>query len=206
VTAYCGRHYGADSNLSRAILGLGLATLSLICRSCSLRHQFTALISRWIQQELLAPLGSRIEYRLVLPDLPSNSWTRHYRGQGTSLSRSVLRHTLCRCLWLIRYHCHSSTIMRQKARLATVAHSQYDQPAPPTFPRFRSRPIFSFSASRRITAADACPGVKGIARPAQGMSSRVPYRVRSSTDLTFGFTTLYQSSCPNSSKPAPRPD
>jgi hypothetical protein len=206
VTAYCGRHYGPDSDLSRAILGLGLATLSLICKSCPLQYLSTALITRWIQQELLASFGSRIEYCLVLPDLPSNSWTRHYRGQGTSLSRSILRHTLCLCLWSIRYHCHSSTIMRQEARLATITHSQYDQPTPPTFPCFCPRPIFSFSTSRRITAADACAGIKGIAWPTQGMPSRVPYRVRSSTDLTFGFTTLYQSSYTNPSKPAPRPD
>jgi hypothetical protein len=36
IAAYCGRRYGADSDLSRAILGLGLAALALICKSSHL--------------------------------------------------------------------------------------------------------------------------------------------------------------------------
>lgn len=53
VAAYCGRRYGADSDESRAVIGMGLALLALMCES------FLAVSLQTLKVELTDQAGSR---------------------------------------------------------------------------------------------------------------------------------------------------
>jgi hypothetical protein len=76
VAAYCGRTYGADSDTARAILGLGLAILALVCELAQLAYRsysdLKLIQTRWLRKELSAPASSCVEYSSLLPDLSSH--------------------------------------------------------------------------------------------------------------------------------------
>lgn len=56
IAAYCGRRYGADSQPANAIVGVGLALLSLVCELISSVVRLgLMLMDRWFQQKLYAP-------------------------------------------------------------------------------------------------------------------------------------------------------
>ena len=73
IAAYCGRKYGVDSEQSNAVIGVGLALLSLFCEfSAGLMANKLKAKSRRVRTELSTPIDRGFKNSPFLPHLPAH--------------------------------------------------------------------------------------------------------------------------------------